>query len=327
MKKSKVLYSVAIAAAFAFDASAQEQKRIPIPLQNSRVSFEGDDSFITGRFALQPVFKNHLWQENLTLTDGLIQYGELVPNYNYTQGEFYQESRALVDDWNRQKPIVNRKLSITPDDVKRAGNKQGTYFIAIKGNETGSCGYAKQVAGLRIEAMYGNMRVNVMACSKMPTHEHEIFMTDIMNRMRLDEGEINKAKAAALAALPPASTIAPKSDPQQMKTVKIAVQFTWEGNSTSAATMDFENDRGKGPLSVVLAGRSAPCRGFWSWSRGTYGTAQLPEGTWTLNCPDNLSAGGTYQSTREGEGSGIGTDSNGRKIVFYYRPDASAAKN
>jgi hypothetical protein len=82
--------------------------------------------------------------------------------------------------------------------------------------------------------------------------------------------------------------------------------------------MDVDNQGGKGPLSVQLHGRSEPCLGFWVMSRGAYNTAQPPEGTWTLNCTDHLSAGGTYTSPKLGQASGIGTDSMGRKITFSY---------
>jgi hypothetical protein len=307
-------------AAFAIpsDVGAQRQKRVPIPLENSRVGFVGDDSFVTARFARQPTAKNHLWNEDLTFNDGLIQYGELVPNFFYTHGGKYQESRDLIAEWNKQKPFVDKGLTLVPDEIREGANNYGPYFFVVKSNDKGACGYARQVLGERMDAMYGNKRVNVMGCMiprRGTAQDFEKFLIDVMSRIRLDEGVINKAKAAARSnAAVPAIPSAPIAAQRQSG----VVNFTWEGVVTSSGRMDVDNQGGKGPLSVQLQGRSEPCRGFWVMSRGAYNTAQPPEGTWTLNCTDHLSAGGTYTSPKPGQASGIGTDSMGRKITFSY---------
>ncbi|MCD6075188.1 MAG: hypothetical protein K0Q70_2071, partial [Rhodospirillales bacterium] len=146
------------------DASAQNRNRVPIPLQNSRVGFVGDDSFVNGRFSWQPAVKNHLWNEDLTLTDGFIQYGELVDNFFYTHGGRHEESRDLIADWNKQKSIVDKGLTVVPDDIRQGSNYHGPYFFVVKSNDKGACGYARQVLGERAGAMYGNKRVNVIGC-------------------------------------------------------------------------------------------------------------------------------------------------------------------
>ena len=213
------------------DAAAQSSKRVPIPLQNSRVGFIGDESFVVGRFAWQPAAKNHLWNEDLTLVDGLIQYGELVPNYFYTHGGRYEESRDLIADWNKQKPFIDKGLTVVPDDVRQGSNNYGPYFFVVKSNDKGACGYARQVLGNREGAMYGNKRVNVMGCmvpKRGTAQDFEKFLIDEMTRVRLDEGEINKTKAAALAAsgiaaIPPATGGAPAATQRQSGTVS----FVW----------------------------------------------------------------------------------------------------
>lgn len=312
---------IATALACPFEGLAQTQNRIPIPLANSRVSFIGDDSFITARFSRQPA-KNHWWNEDLTLNDGLIQYGELQPNFFYTHGGKYQESRDMIAEWNKQKPIVDKGLTVTPDDVRQGANYHGPYFFVIKSNEKGTCGYARQVLGERTDAMYGNKRVNMMGCmvpARGTAQDYEKFLIDVMTRIRLDEGAINKAKAMTQSSappvpVPPVASAAPAAASRQSGTLS----FTWEGMTTSSGLMDVDNQGGKGPLSVQLQGRSEACRGFWVMSRGAYNTAQLPEGTWTLSCPGDLSAGGTYTSSKLGQANGSGTDSTGRKITFSY---------
>lgn len=303
-------------------ADAQERKRLPIPLQNSRIGFVGDDSFVTGRFAWQPAAKNHLWNEDLTLIDGFVQYGELIPNFFYTHGGRYQESRDLIAEWNKQKPFVDKGLSVVPDEVRQGSNYHGPYFFVVKSNDKGACGYARQVLGDRADAMYGNKRVNVMGCmlpKRGTAQDFENFLIDVMTRIRLDEGVINKAKAAgqsntAVPTIPSVANAAPTNAQRQSGTVN----FTWEGVTTSSGSMQLDNQGGKGPLSVQIQGSSEPCRGFWVMARGAYNTAQLPEGTWTLSCSGNLSAGGTYTSSRLGQATGSGTDSTGRKITFNF---------
>ena len=67
-----------------FESHSQQRKRVDIEYENSEVSIEGDDRFITRRYTWEPLRPNYIWEETLRFSKGIISYGELVPGYFFT---------------------------------------------------------------------------------------------------------------------------------------------------------------------------------------------------------------------------------------------------
>jgi hypothetical protein len=207
----------------AFDCGAAEQyTAVPIPLENSRVGFIGDDAFITARLAYTPRHPSYLWRERLTFAGGVILLAELMPGRIFTQEGKWAESQAMIAEWKGEQYLTGKGLSITTDDVRQGSNRYGTYYYAIKENQNGKCGSVKQVFGYQSNdaGPQGNKRFNLLSCwvpANGAKENYEAFLLDIMTRIRADEGEINKAKAAAprnpLPSVPPAASSAAPTQP------------------------------------------------------------------------------------------------------------------
>ena len=184
-----------------FDSYAQSRKRVPIEYQNSEISFAGDDRFITRRFAWEPLRSGNIWQENLQFRNGFISYSELDPGYYYTGQNAGKDS--FVDTFNSSSWIGRRNVKISEQDVKEGSNDDGDFYYATKGNGNQACGLAKIFAGTTNITgggiSVGNKVAGVYICWETDNgtvSEMENFLIDIMSRMRLDEGKLNKARAA-----------------------------------------------------------------------------------------------------------------------------------
>ncbi len=184
-----------------FDSHAQSRKRVPIEYQNSEVSFTGDDRFIARRFAWEPFSSDYIWQENLQFNNGFVSYAQLVPGYFFTGQNAGKDS--FVDTFNGSRWIARRGVSVTEQDVKEGSNNDGDYYYATKSNGDKACGLAKIFTG-DTNADGGMVAVGTMVASVYicwesyngTVSEMETALIDIMSRMRLDEGKLNKARAA-----------------------------------------------------------------------------------------------------------------------------------
>ncbi len=84
----------------------------------------------------------------------------------------------------------------------------------------------------------------------------------------------------------------------------------------SASNTDGRNGR----IAVSLPNRAGTCTGQWQVGFGAYGSAQVPSGSWNLVCTNGLKASGNFTSPTRGNGSGSGTDVDGKAVNFSFRP-------
>lgn len=107
----------------------------------------------------------------------------------------------------------------------------------------------------------------------------------------IDSGEAKSKREQILAKLTGARST--NSAPT------VPVKLNWEGVGGSLQGIleaDFSSNSGKEKLRFGRNGTR--CNGFWSHSDGTYGRTGKVHGTWTVSCPDGVSAGGTYSRLR-----------------------------
>jgi len=294
---------------------AQKAKRFPIELENSEVSFVGDDSFIIGRYTWEPLPRNHIWKETLTVKGGFMNYWELVPGYQYN--DFIDIPTILVDGFNKSSTAQRYGLSAVKGDVRASGNQYGNYqYLIIKGAK-GSCANAKQYFGdstFGFAGSRGDKRVFIGICwsaSSAGSRDLESFIEKLMNNVRFDGGAINKIKAAT------GSISKPAARSSQFRTV--TGRGVWEGVvDTLDAKISLGHGQTRGKLVINFAPVNGTCSGFWVISRGSYEAELKPEGTWSVTCSEGVSAGGVFKSSRPGVGEGTGSDNQGRKITFSY---------
>jgi hypothetical protein len=362
-----ILVGCLILGIVASEAYAQKAKRVPLKLHESEVSFVGDDSFISGRFTWEPLPRDHIWKETLTIGGGYMNYYELSPNYFYNSDQLNNAPKGLVRSWNRAKGTRKKGLTLQVNDVKKSKYQYGKYHYAIMSNENGSCINAKQFLGDDSAGSFvssGNKSVFVGACwslARGSAQELEAIVHKLMNQVRFDEGKINDAKAAGGYKVP--APVAKQQKPtnksdgstearlRQLKDLeqkglidsneaktmreqilakltglsstnsilRMPVKLNWEGVSETSQgiiEVDSSNKSGKGKLRFSRNG--ILCNGYWSYSQGSYNGSGKVQGTWTISCPDGVSAGGNYSSTQREKGTGVGTDNQGRKITFSY---------
>ncbi len=127
------------------------------------------------------------------------------------------------------------------------------------------------------------------------------------------EGVLSPDEAAALRQKLAAKI---SNASRQNNSLTVPVTLNWEGvDDQVIGELKIVGLAGKGEL---ITRGSISCNGFWLHQKGKYGTPTNPQGTWTLKCENGLSAGGIYESSQMGVGSGFGTDSKGRKLTFKY---------
>ena len=182
---------------------AQKYERVDVALENSEVSFVGDDSFITRRYTLDPLpGRGLIWMEYLNFRGGSVFFMETLPDFIFSANR--EESEELIKSFNQgRKPIPDFDVKASAADIEKADNGYAEYYFLVKENDTGSCGSAKQYPGDRnTNSAYlskGTMSVHISVCwrkSRGSAVELERFIHDVMTRIRFDEGALNKAKAA-----------------------------------------------------------------------------------------------------------------------------------
>lgn len=178
-----------------------QPQRIPITQENSVIAFVGEDRMVTARFRFVLPERSHLNHELAVLYDSVIEYTELLPGWLYTRGGLREEGHDLIEGWSRQKLIQARELTVTMADVKEASNQYGPYFFVVKDGPKGTCGYARQVFGIKSGegvSATGSQRLFLQGCWNLPTGgavEYEKFIRDAMSRVRIDPA-LNQSRAA-----------------------------------------------------------------------------------------------------------------------------------
>ncbi len=180
---------------------AQSAEYEKLAYKNSEVSFTGDDSFVTGRYVRKPLMSNHIWNERLTFSGGVIYFSELDPGYFYTGQN--AGIHTFRDIFNRNSNHKRRGLSINVDDILELSNASGDYYLAAKSNDNSSCAMAKQFSGDSNpnggRMAVGNRVATALICKGKSWGLRDKLITQlkgIMDRARYDEGKLNKQRAA-----------------------------------------------------------------------------------------------------------------------------------
>ncbi len=200
----KYIFALVILIALTTSTSfAQKYERVDLALENSEVSFVGNNSFITRRYTFDPFpGRGLIWMEYLNFEGGHVFFMETMPDYIFSANR--EESEELIKSFNEgRKQIPNFDVKASAADIEKAENDYAEYYFLVKENDTGSCGSAKQYPGDRnTNSAYlskGTMSVQIDVCwrkSRGSAVELERFIHDVMTRIRFDEGALNKAKAA-----------------------------------------------------------------------------------------------------------------------------------
>ncbi len=203
LKYSRFIFSFLAVMLFGilFYVPADAAERINVEYKHSEVSFIGDDSFVTGRYTTKPLPDDHIWEEMIHFTGGIMRYYELRPGYFYTGGN--QGKHVFVRSFNNVPFFKKKGHSISETDIIELSNETGDYYLASSENEDGSCGLAKQFSGDTgtSDGLYpvGTKLASVYFCrSKSWGSKFKLnkFIQDIMDRARYDEGKLNKMRAA-----------------------------------------------------------------------------------------------------------------------------------
>jgi len=176
--------------------------RVPLELQDSTISFSGDESFIKGRYTWEPRNMGDVWKETINFSGGFLTYRELASNFYF--GDINDPKRDLVRVFGKAKAVKKKGLSATESDVQKAANKYGDFHLLVKGNENGNCGIAKQFFGDgSTEGMIsqGNKIWYMGLCwgpSKGNADDLKIHIISLADRVTFDNGAINERRAAGV---------------------------------------------------------------------------------------------------------------------------------
>lgn len=169
-------------------ASAGEWKELD--LESAEISFIGDDSFVKKR-----QYKTASWGsvEAVLFSGGFLEWMEMLEGWGFDNAD---PSEVLILNFNGNKA----GLTATIDDRKYRESGLGEYSWISKSNKKASCMNLGLVFGLPTWKFGGNQRIIAGTCwaNRRPGTQNKLesFMHDLMDRIRLDEGAINKMKAA-----------------------------------------------------------------------------------------------------------------------------------
>lgn len=122
--------------------------------------------------------------------------------------------------------------------------------------------------------------------------------------------------------VPPAVAAAVERQRVNSPVSNFLVSIDWAGRFDGlSGRMSATNTEGRnGRIAVSLPNRAGTCTGQWRVSSGTYGSAQVPTGSWDLVCTNGLKASGNFTSRTRGYGSGTGKDVDGKAVSFSFEP-------
>ena len=122
--------------------------------------------------------------------------------------------------------------------------------------------------------------------------------------------------------VPPAVAAAVERQRANSPVSNFIVSIDWEGRFDGlSGRMSATNTEGRnGRIAISLPNRAGTCTGQWQVSSGAYGSVQVPTGSWNLLCTNGLKASGNFTSPTRGNGSGSGTDVEGKAVNFSFRP-------
>ncbi len=188
-------------------ASADELK--DLDLESAEISIIGDDSFVNRR-----AYKARSGGigEYIFFIGGYLEWYKMYSNYGFTESD---PSDLMVQSFNSNKA----ELKVVREEIKLRDSHLGEYSWVSKSNNKASCMVIALIFGDPTWLFGGNQRIHALACwskRRGSKEKLETFMHDLMDRIRLDEGAVNKLKAAGRNSVP-AKNDSPATTPDSRK--------------------------------------------------------------------------------------------------------------
>ena len=175
-----------------------------LDLKSAEISIIGDDSFVTRR-AYEYDSKSST--EIFWWRGGYLSWRQLNTNVYFSN--MGDKKLWVVEGFNNSKYFSKYvPQNATKQDVKYSNDaRQGYYWISQQGKNL-SCMRVKGEWGVGAGAVGGDNQITASACKPGPKEKLEAFMHDLMKRVRIDGGTINKLKASGKYEVP--ASVTPK---------------------------------------------------------------------------------------------------------------------
>ena len=170
--------------------NALEWKKLD--MKDAEISVTGDESFITGRSYGYSSTSN---LERMAFSGGMLIWHELNTNVYWGDGDM---KAGIINNFNGSKYFSRHvPLDVKTSDLKyKDDSRQGYYWVSQEGERV-SCMWATGGwGGGDAHGTGGNNRIVVFVCRPGKKKPLEEFVHDLMDRVKIDGGAINKMRAA-----------------------------------------------------------------------------------------------------------------------------------
>jgi hypothetical protein len=166
-----------------------------IKREDAQISIIGDDSFVTRRastYDVQSLTEVIYWR------GGNLFWTKLLNNvYFSSMGDKKQSVSTLFNNLKGLAKLRERySWKANKQDVKFSEDSRTGYYWISKGSNNLACMIAIGEWGVGPDGLSGNNRITAIGCKAGSKENLETFIHDVMKRIRLDNGAINKLKAS-----------------------------------------------------------------------------------------------------------------------------------
>lgn len=176
-----------------------------LDLESAEISIIGDDSFVTRRRYTY----NHLGATEIIIFRGGYLSWRKVNSFVYFGNEG-DRKLWVAEIFNNSKKISKYGLqNISKDDVKESEDSRQGYMWVSREKNNMACMIALGEWGTSSRG--GDNQINVRVCRAGPKENLEAFVHDLMKRVRIDGGVINKLKTSGKYTAPEAKPTASKT--------------------------------------------------------------------------------------------------------------------
>jgi hypothetical protein len=166
-----------------------------IKLEDAQISIIGDDSFVTRRAT---TYDSQSLTEVIYWRGGNLFWRKLFNNvYFRSMGDGKASVSTLFNELKGFAKLRERySWKANKQDVKFSEDSRTGYYWISKGSNNFACMIAVGEWGVGAAGMSGNNRITAIACKPGSKENLETFIHDLMKRVRIDDGAINKLKAS-----------------------------------------------------------------------------------------------------------------------------------